>query len=105
MDNRFGRYTTPTHTFTVPLDTSKITLLSIAYEQRGALVVEKRLEDAVMGEQTISVRLTEQETARFAARTPVHIQLRVGMGSSRLNSGVITANVDDVLREGELDGV
>lgn len=35
MDNRFGRYTTPTHTFTVPLDTSKITLLSIAYEQRG----------------------------------------------------------------------
>lgn len=47
MDNRFGRYTTPTHTFTVPLDTSKITLLSIAYEQRGTLVVEKRLEDGV----------------------------------------------------------
>ncbi len=102
---RVGRYTTPTHIFTVPLDTSKITLLNIAYQQAGKIVLEKALADATMGEQTISVKLTETETAKFMAKYPVLIQLRVGIGSTRLNSGVITASVDDVLKDGALDGM
>lgn len=102
---RVGRYTTPTHIFTVPIDTSKITLLSIAYQQAGIIVLEKRLEDATMGYQTISVTLTEDETARFSAKAPVLIQLRVGIGNSRLNSGILTVSVDDVLRDGALDEI
>lgn len=102
---RVGRYTTPTHIFTVPIDTSKITLLSIAYQQAGVVVLEKRLEDAAMDYQTISVTLTEDETARFSAKSPVLIQLRIGIGSSRLNSGILTVSVDDVLRDGALDEI
>lgn len=100
---RVGRYTTPTHIFTVPFDPSTITLLSIVYEQADTILMEKHLEDITLRDNSISVTLTEEETALFKAVYPVKIQLRVGIGSSRLNSGIISCSVEDVLKEGELD--
>lgn len=98
-----GRYTTPTHTFTFPFDSSTITALSLVYEQADRILIEKTLSDVTLGKNSISVTLTEGETSLFKAIYPVHIQLRVGIGSSRLNSGVITCSIEDVLKEGDLD--
>ena len=44
--------------------------------------------------------LSEAETAMLRPNVPVRIQMCVGFGKTRLNSNVIKASVEDVLKEG-----
>lgn len=38
-----GRYTTPTHIFTVPFDTGTISMMAVIYKQGGNVVLVKDL--------------------------------------------------------------
>lgn len=100
-----GRYTTPTHIFTVPFDTGTISMLAVIYKQDDKVVLVKDLSDCELGDKTVSCCLTEAETALFSATPQVQIQLRVGIGNARLNSNILNVSVADVLKDGLLDEI
>lgn len=100
-----GRYTTPTHIFTVPFDTGTISMMAIIYKQDDKVVLVKDLSDCELGDKTVSYGLTEEETALFSATPQVQIQLRIGIGNARLNSNILNVSVADVLKEGLLDEI
>lgn len=74
-----GRYTTPTHIFTVPFDTGTISMMAVIYKQGGNVLLVKDLEDCTLGDKTVSCTLTEEETSLFKPNPQVQIQLRVGI--------------------------
>ena len=100
-----GRYTTPTHIFTVPFDTGTISMMAVIYKQGGNVVLVKDLEDCTLGDKTVSCTLTEEETSLFKPNPQVQIQLRVGIGNARLNSNILNVSVADVLKDGLLDDI
>lgn len=92
------RGTTPTHTFRLSIDTNTITELRITYVQLGKTVVEKTEKNVKMGEKSISLTLTQEESLEFRAGSAVEVQLKVltNVGTV-LASPVISLNVDKIL--------
>ena len=98
------RGTTPTLTFTLPIDTGSITVLSVAVAQAGQVKIEKALSDVHLDRNVVSCTLTEAETLSLTAGTGVDakIQLRVGVGAQRMASQVFAVPVERILRDGAL---
>lgn len=92
------RGTTPTHTFRLSIDTSTITEVRITYAQLGKMVIEKTEKGVKMGEKSISLTLTQEESLKFSAGIDVEVQLKVltNVGTV-LASPVISLNVDKIL--------
>lgn len=97
------RLTTPTHIFHVPFDTNNIDKLRITYSQNEKVIVEKTENDATFGDKTISVALSQSETALFksipytAFSNFIKIQLRVKIGKKVMASNYITIPINEVL--------
>lgn len=92
------RGTTPTHTFRLSIETSSIIEVRITYVQLGKTVIEKTEQDVRMGEKSISLTLTQEESLEFRAGSEVEVQLKVltNVGTV-LASPVISLNVDKIL--------
>lgn len=92
------RGTTPTHTFRLSIETSTITELRITYVQLGKTVVEKTENDVKLGEKSISLTLTQEESLEFRAGSEVEVQLKVltNVGTV-LASPVISLTVGKIL--------
>lgn len=92
------RGTTPTHTFRLSIETSSIIEVRITYVQLGKTVIEKTEEDVRMGEKSISLTLTQEESLEFRAGSEVEVQLKVltNVGTV-LASPVISLNVGKIL--------
>lgn len=72
------RYTTPTHIFTMPFDTAEIAKARLIYAQGETPVFVKELADCECSEQTLSVTLTQEETAMLDCKKVfVEIQAHV----------------------------
>lgn len=71
------RGTTPTHTFTLPFETNQLTKVRIVYSQGNAPIVTKEVEDCVLEGNTVTVKLTQEDTLKFDNSKFVSIQLRV----------------------------
>lgn len=71
------RGTTPTHTFTLPFDTSLIKRVKITYAQDDKKVFCKETEDCVMSGKVITTKLTQEETFLLDCKKLVQIQIRV----------------------------
>lgn len=98
------RGTTPTHTFTLPFDSTGITKLSIAYAQGGRVVLEKTLPDCNIKGNVITVSLTEEDTLKFDSnKAMAEIQLRLGFGDSRMASQVMHITTERILKDGCLE--
>ena len=69
--------TTPTHTYTLPFNVDVIKSLKITYSQGGNVVLTKKLEDCETDGQTVSVRLTQEDTFLFGHTSDIEIQVRV----------------------------
>ena len=69
--------TTPTHTFTVPFDTSDLKTVHIAYAQCEQVLFVKSGEDITLGGNTIVTTLTQEETLKINPSKVVAIQVRV----------------------------
>ena len=98
------RYTTPTITFDLPFEASYLTAAYITMQQ-GSIVVNKTLNDCKTSDGTLSVTLSQEETASFVANTsPVKAQLRcIGNDGKAYASRQFKLNVEDVLKEGVLE--
>ena len=71
------RGTTPTHTFTLPFDTGLIKSVKVVYSQGGSIVLEKKTADCTLNGNTITYRLTQEESLSFNDKKKVDIQVRV----------------------------
>lgn len=71
------RGTTPTHTFTIPFDTSLIKEVRVVYAQADEPIICKETADCSLKGQEISTTLTQEETFKFDCKKAVQIQIRV----------------------------
>ena len=71
------RGTTPTHTFSIPFDTSTVSEVKITYAQDDVVVLEKRTDDCTLSGSQLSVTLTQDDTFLFDCKKIVEIQIRI----------------------------
>ena len=69
--------TTPTNRFNLPFDVSEVAALRIAYSQKGAVIFTKTEADCTLEGNTVTLRLTQEETFKFEGEEVVQIRLRV----------------------------
>lgn len=95
------RGTTPVISFTLPFDVSTLDDAYISFAQHGKVVIEKRLEDCKVDGNRMTVRLTQEDTLRLAARTQVEMQIRARTGAGEvIASNIVTTYADRILKDG-----
>ena len=94
--------TTPTHTFTVDVDLRDAVEIWISYAQKSKIILNKTLADGIeVTENSLVVRLTQQDTLAFIQTSPVKIQIRAKYGDgSAIKSMVINTTSDECLKRG-----
>lgn len=94
------RASTPTHLFDIGMNTADLEKILITYSQDGQIVLEKTKADCQLGETTISVTLTQEETNLFSSIGAVEIQIRVlTNGGKAIPSEVFAIPVSRVLND------
>jgi len=97
------RGNTETFKFVLPFYASEITKLDIAFTQDGTIIVNKGLSDCTLEGKNVKVTLSEAETLLFDSNKRVaQVQLRVGIGTTRMASQIITFNIGPILKNGAL---
>lgn len=71
------RGTTPTHIFTLPFDVSLVKAVMVIYAQKDQEVFTKGTNDCELEGNTISVRLTQEDTLKLKHKNNVQIQIKV----------------------------
>lgn len=69
--------TTPIHTFNISFDTSFISKVRVLYSQNGEVKIKKEHTDCTLGDKTITVQLTQDDTFKLDPNSDVEIQVRV----------------------------
>ena len=94
------RGTTPTHVLTLPFFTDRVAKLRITYKQGDDIVLEKTEGDVKKVGKTLKYTLTQEETLKFVAGTPVYLQVRVlTIDNVSLVSPIKKLAVSDVLNK------
>lgn len=68
---------TPTHIFRLPLDTDLIQSLRITYAQNEKPILIKHKDDCVLNGNSVSVKLTQDDTLLFRAKLDAQIQIHI----------------------------
>lgn len=100
------RGTTPTHTFTLPdeISPSSIKELRISYAQGCKEIFSRNVSTCSFDGQTITIKLTQEETLSFRANIDVQIQLRLLLtDGTALVSEMITRPLNICLNEEVLE--
>lgn len=71
------RGTTPTHVFTLPFDTVMVKTIKITYRQNCIVKLTKRNDDCIFDGNTVTIKLTQDDTLAFMGGTCVEIGIRV----------------------------
>lgn len=100
------RGTTPIHTFKTSIDLSGATVF-VSYAQSGRVVVEKTGTDLDVTSESVTVRLSQKDTLKFNASCHlVHMQIRCVFSDGTADaSDIMTADIADVLKDGEISYV
>lgn len=93
------RGTTPTHTFYLPFEVSFIKSGRVIYSQAGEVVFIKEIAECALEENTITIKLTQEETFKFDCKKGyVYIQVRLlTTGEDALASDLIRVEVEKCL--------
>ena len=93
------RGTTPTVTFTIPVDCENLEAADITFSNPGGAFISKGKDDMTKAGNKISVRLTQEETLAFRANSKVMIQcaIRVSNGTG-MRSKSHEEPVEDALK-------
>lgn len=95
------RGTTPTLEFKIPFDTSLLAEAWVTLSQNGVVILNKELEDCSCGENTLSVKLTQEETLKLDCERKTEIQIRARTTADEaLASNIITVNTGRILKDG-----
>lgn len=99
------RVTTPTHVFTLPIDTSSCKEILITYKQDDIKLIKHyengTLPDGMtLNDKDAIIRLTQEETKQFVANTYVKTQVRVlTTGNDSYASQIFNVIVNEVLND------
>ena len=96
------RGTTPELRIRTNINAEDITKLSIVIRQGSEIKIEKTLEDVILDGREIRTMLTEQETLQLEGNRYAQIQIRAGLGETRIASKVLTVSVEEIIKGGEL---
>lgn len=96
------RGTTPVINIETDIDLSDATNLFVSFEQGKEIVVEKTLSDVTITEDAVSIHLTQEDTLKFADDKVVRVQLRCTLHGEKLASNIMTAEVGEILKGGEI---
>lgn len=97
------RGTTPTHVFNVDIDLTDAVEMYITYKQGTEIKIERELEDIEVTENTLTVKLTQEETLSFNDDNNVLIQIRAKYeDETAVASNIIFTSVSEVLKDGEI---
>lgn len=92
--------TTPTHIYTLPIDTVNIKTIAITYAQNGTVKLTKCTEDCTFDGNNVSCRLTQEDTLKFDGDACVEIQVRVlTVGEDALASHIMRTRCCDCLSD------
>lgn len=93
------RYETPTHYIELPFDTSMVAKARLVYSQNDVQILVKELSDCQCEGNTLSVRLTQEETALFDCKKMfVEVQLHIlTTGNDSIVSDIEKVPVDKCL--------
>jgi hypothetical protein len=93
------RYETPTHNIELPFDTNIIAKARLVYSQNDVQILVKELSDCQCKGNTLSVRLTQEETALFDCKKMfVEVQLHIlTTGNDSIVSDIEKVPVDKCL--------
>lgn len=100
------RGTTPTHIFNLPIDTNLISSLIITYKQNDEIVLTKELDACSLGERSISLKLTQEESLLFdcTGNGYAKVQIKVLTQSGDvLSSRVSFVKVEECLNDEVLE--
>ena len=92
--------TTPKHTFILPFETDLIQELKITYSQNKKIILEKYLADCEVDKNSVSYKLTQEETFLFAEGVNIELQARV----LTMSGEALASNIRIVTAERCLDG-
>lgn len=96
------RGTTPTLEFKLPFSTDAISVLSIAFAQDNAVVLEKAINEVEMEADTVRVKLSQLDTLKFR-HASVEIQMRCKTKDGNvLASKIIKTSAERILKDGEI---
>lgn len=94
------RGTTPTHIFTLPFGTEIIKTIQVIYAQSGVEKLTKSNGDCVFEGNTVTTKLTQEDTFVFADGECVEVQVRVlTMGNDALASRVMRVHCNECLSD------
>lgn len=97
------RGTTPTHIFTLPFDTSMVKTIKISYRQNNIVKLTKRNDDCVFDGNTVTLKLTLEDTFAFAGGACVEVRIRVLTQSGEaLASNIMRVQCDACLSDDEV---
>lgn len=99
------RYTTPTHIYTLPFDTSIINKLRVIYAQNDAVILTKEVAECQLKDNAVTITLTQEETALFDCKKMfVEVQMHIlTHGGQSLVSRPLKVSADKCLSEGVLE--
>lgn len=99
------RGTTPTHTFTLPIDAAQIDKLRITYVQKEKIVLKKTEDDVAIDGNAVRVKLTQAETLQFDESSGAFVSIQIKVlttGGDVLASEIFKVHPLQILDEEEL---
>lgn len=94
------RGTTPTNIFNVDIDLTNAEVIYITYKQQNKVVIEKTKDDITVTTETLTVKLTQDETLKLTERE-VEIQIRARFSDgTALASNIIKTTANKILKDG-----
>lgn len=93
--------TTPTITYKFKVvDVTDIVIAILTIKERGTVIIEKDIEDAVIGEDTLSWTLTQQETLFIGMKTcAMMLNWKLADGTRGASDVVLVTGGDNHIRE------
>ena len=92
--------TTPTHIFTLPIDTGTIKAVRVTYQQFGRTIVEKTERDIKMSGKQVELTLTQEESVKFYENQKIKVQMKVLTASGAvLSHKPILLETDEILNK------
>lgn len=96
------RGTTPTLTFTLPINSSSIECLYITFCQKNEIIIEKNINDCELSDDILKVTLSQKDTLAFKVGA-IDIQIRLKtIDGSAMASNVVVADIRNCLKDGEI---
>lgn len=93
------RGTTPTHIFTLPFSVEQAEEIRVLYAQDGNVKIKKEKEDLQILFNSITLKLSQEETFLFDTKSLVEIQIRVKMDNNVFASDILTVRVQKLLED------